>query len=97
PAGRRRSRNPTRAPSFPTGPAPISRGSFPSKRGPAFPEHGHFDARRAEQARHWFLSELRAGLLARLDRPEVRTRLREMGDALDLMDENSRGLRRFST
>ncbi|GEK68761.1 methylmalonyl Co-A mutase-associated GTPase MeaB [Paracoccus denitrificans] len=45
-------------------------------------EHGHFDGRRAEQARHWFLAELRAGLLARLDRPEVRARLREMGDAV---------------
>lgn len=43
---------------------------------------GHFDARRAEQARHWFLSELRAGLLARLDQPQVRARLREAGDAV---------------
>ncbi|MFT4014633.1 MAG: methylmalonyl Co-A mutase-associated GTPase MeaB [Paracoccus sp. (in: a-proteobacteria)] len=40
----------------------------------------HFDRRRAEQARHWFLSELRAGLLARLDAPEIRARLRETGD-----------------
>lgn len=45
-------------------------------------EHGHFQARRAEQARQWFLSELRAGLLARLDRPHVRSRLREAGDAV---------------
>ena len=45
-------------------------------------EQGHFAARRAEQARHWFLSELRAGLLARLDRPEVRGRLRRIGDAV---------------
>src|SRR5690606_771634 len=45
-------------------------------------DHGHFVARRAEQARHWFLSELRAGLLARLERPEVRARLREVGDAV---------------
>ncbi|MEF9604750.1 methylmalonyl Co-A mutase-associated GTPase MeaB, partial [Paracoccus sp. PXZ] len=45
-------------------------------------EHGHFESRRAEQARHWFLSELRTGLLARLDRPEVRARLRELGDAV---------------
>lgn len=45
-------------------------------------EAGHFDARRAEQARHWFLSELRAGLLARLDQPQVRARLREAGDAV---------------
>ena len=45
-------------------------------------EHGHFDSRRAEQARHWFLYELRSGLLARLDRPEVRSRLRNLGDAV---------------
>jgi LAO/AO transport system kinase len=43
---------------------------------------GHFEARRAEQARYWFLSEIRAGLLARLDRPEVRERLRSNGDAV---------------
>ena len=43
---------------------------------------GHFAARRAEQARHWFLSELRAGLLARLERPEIRARLRSIGDAV---------------
>lgn len=45
-------------------------------------DHGHFAARRAEQARHWFLSELRAGLLARLDQPQVRERLRQVGDAV---------------
>ena len=45
-------------------------------------EHGHFDARRAEQARQWFLAELRAGLLARLDAPRTRARLREMGDSV---------------
>ncbi|RCW88116.1 methylmalonyl Co-A mutase-associated GTPase MeaB [Paracoccus lutimaris] len=45
-------------------------------------ETGHFDARRAEQARQWFLSELRAGLLARLDAPGVRARLRETGDSV---------------
>lgn len=45
-------------------------------------ETGHFAARRAEQARHWFLSELRAGLLARLDQPQVRARLRDAGDAV---------------
>ncbi|KGJ03803.1 LAO/AO transport system kinase [Paracoccus halophilus] len=43
-------------------------------------EHGHLATRRAEQARQWFLSELRAGLLARLDRPEVRACLRQTGD-----------------
>ena len=45
-------------------------------------EHGHFEARRAEQARQWFLAELRAGLLARLDAPDTRARLREMGDSV---------------
>ena len=44
--------------------------------------HGHFDSRRAEQARQWFLAELRAGLLARLDAPATRARLREMGDSV---------------
>ena len=29
-------------------------------------EHGHWDARRAGQARHWFEEEVRQGLLARL-------------------------------
>ena len=45
-------------------------------------EAGHFHTRRSEQARHWFLSELRAGLLAQLDAPKVRERLRERGDAV---------------
>ena len=33
---------------------------------------GHFTARRAAQARTWFVEEVRQGLLARLDRPETR-------------------------
>jgi LAO/AO transport system kinase len=45
-------------------------------------EHGHFDTRRAEQARQWFMAELRAGLLARLDTPGMRARLRETGDSV---------------
>ncbi|WP_423207932.1 methylmalonyl Co-A mutase-associated GTPase MeaB [Paracoccus yeei] len=45
-------------------------------------DHGHFAARRAEQARHWFLADVRAGLLARLEQPEVRDRLRRAGDAV---------------
>ena len=44
--------------------------------------HGHFAARRAEQARQWFEAELRAGLLAALDAPETRARLRAAGDAV---------------
>ncbi|MBU3028567.1 methylmalonyl Co-A mutase-associated GTPase MeaB [Paracoccus marinaquae] len=43
---------------------------------------GHFDASRAAQARHWFMAELRAGLLARLDRPEVKAWLQQLGDAV---------------
>ena len=42
----------------------------------------HFRTRRSEQARHWFLSELREGLLAQLDAPEVRQRVAERGDAV---------------
>ncbi|AGT09734.1 methylmalonyl Co-A mutase-associated GTPase MeaB [Paracoccus aminophilus] len=45
-------------------------------------EHGHFDRRRAEQARHWFLAELRAGLLARLEEPTTRQELHRLGDAV---------------
>jgi len=44
-------------------------------------EAGHFDARRAQQARHWFEEEVRHGLLARLDSdPEMRARLSELGE-----------------
>ena len=43
-------------------------------------ERGLFQANRAAQARHWFLAELRAGLLARLDQPEARQRIEELGD-----------------
>ncbi|MEO1911808.1 MAG: methylmalonyl Co-A mutase-associated GTPase MeaB [Paracoccus sp. (in: a-proteobacteria)] len=42
-------------------------------------QHGHFDRNRAEQARHWFWAELRAGLMARLDRPEVKARIEDLG------------------
>ncbi|OWY17929.1 methylmalonyl Co-A mutase-associated GTPase MeaB [Thioclava sp. JM3] len=45
--------------------------------------NGHFDQRRAEQARHWFEAEVREGLLARLRRdPEIRAKMRELGDAV---------------
>ncbi|RMC30313.1 methylmalonyl Co-A mutase-associated GTPase MeaB [Paracoccus alkanivorans] len=43
-------------------------------------EHGHFDANRAAQARHWFMAELRAGLLARLDEPDIKAELKRLGD-----------------
>lgn len=42
--------------------------------------HGHFDANRAAQARHWFMAELRAGLLARLDEPDIKAELKRLGD-----------------
>ncbi|WP_372894152.1 methylmalonyl Co-A mutase-associated GTPase MeaB [Rhodosalinus sp.] len=44
-------------------------------------EHGHFAARRAEQAAAWFAAEVREGLLARLTRdPATRARMAEMTD-----------------
>ncbi|MEQ3624329.1 MAG: methylmalonyl Co-A mutase-associated GTPase MeaB [Celeribacter sp.] len=44
---------------------------------------GHFERRRAEQARHWFEEEVRQGLLARLrDEPAARARMRDLGDAV---------------
>ena len=45
-------------------------------------EHGHWDSRRAEQARHWFEEEVRQGLLAALTKGEARTRLATLGDAV---------------
>lgn len=42
--------------------------------------HGHFDHRRAEQARHWFMAELRNGLLAQLEDPNTRRELHRLGD-----------------
>jgi LAO/AO transport system kinase len=36
---------------------------------------GHWGARRAEQAAHWFAEEVREGLLARLKAPEARARM----------------------
>ncbi|WP_134678392.1 methylmalonyl Co-A mutase-associated GTPase MeaB [Paracoccus ravus] len=45
-------------------------------------EQGHFAARRADQARRWFMAELRGGLLARLDRPVVKAQTVLLGDAV---------------
>ncbi|MEE2859739.1 MAG: methylmalonyl Co-A mutase-associated GTPase MeaB [Pseudomonadota bacterium] len=45
-------------------------------------DHGHFDRIRAQQARHWFLAELRAGLLAQLDAPDARARIDDLGQAV---------------
>lgn len=42
---------------------------------------GHWDRRRADQARHWFQEELRAGLLAQLDaREDLRAMIADLGD-----------------
>ena len=40
-------------------------------------ETGHFDGRRAEQARYWFGQEVRQGLLARLETPTARTAMQD--------------------
>ncbi|MGR3249270.1 MAG: methylmalonyl Co-A mutase-associated GTPase MeaB [Paracoccus sp. (in: a-proteobacteria)] len=45
-------------------------------------DHGHFDRIRAQQARHWFLAELRAGLLAQLDAPDAQARIDDLGQAV---------------
>ncbi|MDX5383755.1 MAG: methylmalonyl Co-A mutase-associated GTPase MeaB [Rhodobacterales bacterium] len=42
-------------------------------------ETGHFAARRARQAEYWFGQEVRQGLLAQLDQPEVRAMMQDMG------------------
>nr|WP_249276061.1 methylmalonyl Co-A mutase-associated GTPase MeaB [Rhodobacter sp. JA431] len=46
-------------------------------------ENGHFDRRRAEQARHWFETEVREGLLARLQSdPAIRAQMQALGSAV---------------
>lgn len=46
-------------------------------------ENGIWDARRAEQARHWFEEEVRAGLLARLTGdPAMQARMADLGAAV---------------
>ncbi len=43
-------------------------------------DNGHFNARRAEQARHWFDEEVRQGLLAQLESdPDMRARMQALG------------------
>jgi len=42
-------------------------------------ENGHWTARRAAQARHWFEDEVRQGLLAALSREPVRSRMETLG------------------
>lgn len=43
-------------------------------------DHGHWAARRAAQARHWFGQEVREALLARLDGPAVRARMADLAE-----------------
>ena len=43
-------------------------------------DHGHWAARRAAQARHWFAEEVRARLLACLDAPEARARMAALAE-----------------
>ncbi|MFI0396234.1 methylmalonyl Co-A mutase-associated GTPase MeaB [Paracoccus jiaweipingae] len=43
-------------------------------------KNGFFDRRRADQSRHWFESELREGLLARLSAPAARAQMTRLGD-----------------
>ncbi|WP_071672943.1 methylmalonyl Co-A mutase-associated GTPase MeaB [Nioella nitratireducens] len=46
-------------------------------------ESGHWDARRAEQARHWFEEEVRSGLLARLTGDaSMRAKMAQLGAAV---------------
>ena len=42
-------------------------------------DNGHFDGTRARQARHWFVAEVRAGLLARLDTRDARDQMDTLG------------------
>jgi LAO/AO transport system kinase len=43
-------------------------------------ETGHWERRRAEQARHWFEQDVRAGVLAVLEKPAIRSRRAALGD-----------------
>ncbi len=45
-------------------------------------EQGHWNARRAAQARHWFAEEVREALLARLDSSEARARMERLSEAV---------------
>ena len=45
-------------------------------------EAGHFDAQRAEQARHWFREDVRNGLLARMGSAEARAEMQRLADAV---------------
>lgn len=45
-------------------------------------ENGHWAARRAAQARHWFSEEVRQGLLSALSRDPAKARMEELGDCV---------------
>ena len=45
-------------------------------------ENGHWDGRRAQQARYWFEQEVSQALLARLQTPEARQMMHELGDSV---------------
>ncbi len=45
--------------------------------------HGHWQSRRAAQARHWFEEEVRHGLLAVLAQDPARSRLNDLGKAVE--------------
>ncbi|MFN4100823.1 MAG: methylmalonyl Co-A mutase-associated GTPase MeaB [Pararhodobacter sp.] len=45
-------------------------------------EQGHWAARRAAQARHWFAEEVKQALLARLETPAARARMATLSDAV---------------
>ena len=45
-------------------------------------DNGHWDARRAEQARYWFADEVRQGLLAQLQTGPARASMQALGDAV---------------
>ncbi|NRB19569.1 MAG: methylmalonyl Co-A mutase-associated GTPase MeaB [Rhodobacteraceae bacterium] len=51
-------------------------------------EHGHWDQRRAEQARYWFVQEVRQTLLAQLDSPQARARITDLGDRVAQGDQS---------
>jgi LAO/AO transport system kinase len=43
-------------------------------------EHGHFEGRRAEQARYWFEEDVRQTLLARLQTAQARSAMADLSD-----------------
>ncbi|ETX14073.1 arginine transporter [Roseivivax halodurans JCM 10272] len=46
-------------------------------------DHGHWETRRAEQARYWFEAEVREGLLARLKREPVKGAMARMAEEVE--------------